>query len=68
MTYRELWDVYQWNDIKQDIEKFMVERPNFKKVKVKHQRLGDFRKDINFCTWKQEVVNMEFVTRLPRTH
>ncbi|KAH0764849.1 hypothetical protein KY285_000720 [Solanum tuberosum] len=36
-------------------------------VKVEHQKLGGITQKINIPTWKWEVINMDFITGLPRT-
>ena len=37
-------------------------------MKVEHKKIGDMTQEINIPTWKREVINMDFITRLPHTH
>ena len=65
--YRDLREVYWWNGMKRDIEDFVSKCPNCQQVKVKHQKPGDMTQEINIPTRKWDVINMDFITRLPRT-
>ena len=65
--YRNLWKVYWWNGMKRDIADFVSKFPNSQQVKVKHQKPGGMTQEINIPTWKLEVINMDFITWLPRT-
>ncbi|WMV24085.1 hypothetical protein MTR67_017470 [Solanum verrucosum] len=40
MMYRDLREVYWWNEMKKDILEFVAKCPNCKQVKVEHQKLG----------------------------
>ncbi|WMV30432.1 hypothetical protein MTR67_023817 [Solanum verrucosum] len=53
--------------MKRDIADFVAKFPNCQQVKVEHQKLGGTTQEINIPTWKWEVINMEFITGLPRT-
>ena len=46
----------------------MSKCPNCQQVKVEHQKQGGMTQEIDIPTWKWEVINMEFITGLPRTH
>ena len=65
--YRDLREVYQWNVMKRDIADFVSKCPNCQQVKVKHQKPGGMTQEIDIRTWKWEVINMYFITGLPRT-
>ncbi|WMV41716.1 hypothetical protein MTR67_035101, partial [Solanum verrucosum] len=55
------------NCMKRKIADFVAKRPNFQQVKVEHQKPGGMNQEINIPTWKWEVINMDFITGLPRT-
>ena len=38
--YRDLWEVYWWNDMKRDIADFVSKCPNCQQVKVEHEKPG----------------------------
>lgn len=66
--YRDLREVYWWNEIKRDITDFVAECPKCQHVKVEHQKLGDVTQDISIATWKWEVIKMDFIISLLCTH
>ena len=53
--------------MKRDIANFVGECPNCQQVKVEHQKPRDMTQEINIPTWKWDVINMDFITGLPRT-
>ena len=65
--YRNLQEVYWWNGMKRDIADFVSKCPNCQHVKVEHQNPGGMTQEINIPTWKWDVINMDFITGLPRT-
>ncbi|WMV29233.1 hypothetical protein MTR67_022618 [Solanum verrucosum] len=65
--YLDLRDVFWWNGMKRDIADFVAKCPNCQQVKVEHQKPGSMTQEINIPTWKWEVINMDFITELPRT-
>ncbi|KAH0719580.1 hypothetical protein KY285_015611 [Solanum tuberosum] len=65
--YRDLREVYWWNGMKRDIADFVAKCPNCQQVKVEHQKPGSMTQEIDIPTWKWEVINMDFITGLPRT-
>ena len=65
--YRDLREVYWWNGMKRDIADFVSKFPNCQQVKVEHQKLGGMTQEIDIPTWKWDVINMYFITGLPRT-
>ncbi|WMV49396.1 hypothetical protein MTR67_042781 [Solanum verrucosum] len=66
-VYRDLREVYWWNSMKRDTANFVAKCPNCQRVKVEHQKLGGVTQEISNPTWKWEVINMDFITGLPRT-
>ena len=65
--YRDLREVFWWNDMKKDITNFMAKWPNCQQVKAEHQKPGGMTQEINIRTWKWEVINIDFIISLPRT-
>ena len=65
--YRDLREVYWLNGMKRDIEEFVSKCPNCQQVKVEHQKPGCIIQKISIPTWKWDVINMDFITGLPRT-
>ena len=53
--------------MKRDIEEFVSKCPNCQQVKVEHQKPGGMTQEIDIPTWKWDVINMDFITGLPRT-
>lgn len=53
--------------MKKDIAHF-VERPNCQQVKVEHQNPAGLVQEIAILMSKWETINMDFITRLPRSH
>ncbi|WMV08505.1 hypothetical protein MTR67_001890, partial [Solanum verrucosum] len=66
--YRDLWEIFWWNGMKRDIANFVAKCPNCQQVTVEHQKPGGMTQKINIPTWKWEVINMDFIIGLPRTH
>ncbi|WMV29556.1 hypothetical protein MTR67_022941 [Solanum verrucosum] len=65
--YRDMQEVFWWNGMKNDIVYFVAKCPNGQKVKAEHQKPRFMNQEINIPTWKWEVINMDFITGLPRT-
>ena len=53
--------------MKRDIEDFVSKFPNCQQVKVEHQKPRGMTQEIDIPTWKWDVINMDFITGLPRT-
>ena len=66
--YRDLQEVYWWNGMKRDIADFVSKCPNSQQVKVEHQKPRGMTQEIDIPTWKWAIINMDFITGLPRTH
>ena len=54
--------------MKRDITNFVSTCPNCQQVKVEHHKSRGMTQEIDIPTWKWDVINMDFITRLPRTH
>ncbi|WMV19191.1 hypothetical protein MTR67_012576 [Solanum verrucosum] len=65
--YCDLREVFWWNDMKRDVANFVAKCPNCQQIKVEHQKPGGVTLEINIPTWEWEVINMDFITGLPRT-
>ena len=55
------------NDIKRDITNFVSKCTSCQQTKVEHQKTKVVTQEINIPTWKWKVINMDFLTGLPRT-
>ena len=53
--------------MKKDIAHFLYKCPNFKQVKVEHEKPGGMTQEIDIPSWKWDVINMDFITGLPRS-
>ncbi|MDV3185288.1 MAG: hypothetical protein Q8842_02985 [Candidatus Phytoplasma australasiaticum] len=51
--------------MKKDIAEFIAKYATYQQVKVEHQRPDGTLQEFGIPTWKQEEVNMDFVTGLP---
>ncbi|MCF7184069.1 hypothetical protein L3H42_11270, partial [Corynebacterium sp. MC-13] len=65
--YHDLREVYWWNGMKKDIAEFVFKCPNCQQVKVEHQKLCGLTQNFEISEWKWEVINMDFITGLPRS-
>lgn len=65
--YHDLRELYWWNNMKMDVANFVSKCLNCQQVKVEHLRPGGTSQDIAIPVWKWEMVNMDFITGLPRT-
>ncbi|XP_069151841.1 uncharacterized protein [Solanum lycopersicum] len=52
--------------IEADIEEFVAQCPNCQQVKIEHQKPGALLQEIEIPTWKWEMINMDFITGIPR--
>ncbi|XP_070002585.1 uncharacterized protein [Nicotiana sylvestris] len=66
--YHDIKDVYWWNDMKKNIAGYVAQCPSCQQVKIEHQKPGGLMQTIEIPTWKWEVINMDFITGLPRSH
>ena len=65
--YHDMREVYWWNSMKRDLGDFVSKCPNRQQVKVEHQKSGGMTQEIDIPTWKWDVINMDFITRLSCT-
>lgn len=65
--YQNLWEVYWYSGIKNDIAQFVAKWPNCQQLKIEHQKPEGLSKDINAPLCKCENLNMDFIVGLPRT-
>ena len=65
--YRDLREVYWWEGIKKYIIEFVAKCSYCQQVKVEHQRPGGLAQNIELSEWKWDIINMDFITGLPRS-
>ncbi|XP_070057124.1 uncharacterized protein [Nicotiana tomentosiformis] len=65
--YRDLRQIYWWNGMKKDIAEMVAQCPNCQQVKAEHQRPGGLTQCFELPLWKWDMINMDFITGLPRT-
>ena len=65
--YHDLKEVYWWSGMKRDIADFVSKCPNCQQVKVEHQRPCGLAQNFEIPEWKWEMINMDFITGLPRS-
>ncbi|XP_049388706.1 uncharacterized protein LOC125853079 [Solanum stenotomum] len=53
--------------MKKNIAEFVAQCPNCQQVKVEHQKPGGYMQCIELPIWKWDMINMDFVTDLPRS-
>ena len=54
--------------IEKGIVEFVAKCPNRQQVKEEHQRPGDLAQKIECPEWMWEMINMDFIRCLPRSH
>ncbi|GKC82747.1 putative reverse transcriptase domain-containing protein [Tanacetum coccineum] len=65
--YYDLRDMYLWLGMKRDIATYVSECLTCAKVKPEHQRPSGLLQQPEIPKWKWESINMDFITKLPRT-
>jgi hypothetical protein len=65
--YRDLREVYWWNNMKREIAHFVEQCLTCQQVKVEHQRPSGLLQPLLIPEWKWENISMDFVCGLPRT-
>ena len=53
--------------MKRDMENFVAKWMVCQQFKVDHMRPDRLHQEIKFLEWKWEVINMDFITGLPRS-
>ncbi|KAH0712366.1 hypothetical protein KY289_008325 [Solanum tuberosum] len=66
--YRDLREMYWLNSMKKGIAEFVAKSPNCQQVNADHQRIGGMPQNVELLEWKWEMINMDFITGLPRSH
>jgi hypothetical protein len=64
--YRDLREVYWWNNMKREIAHFVEQCLTCQQVKVEHQRPSGLLQPLPIPEWKWENISMDFVCGLPR--
>ena len=65
--YHDLKEVYWWGDMKKNIAEFVAQCPNCQQDKVEHQNPEGYMQCMQLPIWKWDMINMDFITGLPRT-
>ena len=66
--YRDLRELYWWEGKQKGIaESVCSQVPESQQVNVQHQRMGGLAKNIELLEWKWEMINVVFITGLPRS-
>ncbi|GJU65813.1 putative reverse transcriptase domain-containing protein [Tanacetum coccineum] len=65
--YYDLRDRYWWPSMKKDIAVYVSKCLTCLKDKAEHQRPSGLLQQPELCEWKWEGIDMDFVTKLPRT-
>ncbi|GJS27722.1 putative reverse transcriptase domain-containing protein [Tanacetum coccineum] len=65
--YYDLRDMYWWSGMKKDIAEYVSKCLTCLKVKTEHQRQFGLLQQPEIPIWKLEGIDMDFVTKLPRT-
>ncbi|WMV59032.1 hypothetical protein MTR67_052417 [Solanum verrucosum] len=66
--YRHLREVYWWSSKSRGIAEFVIKCLNCQQVKVEYLRPGGLAQNIDHPEWKWEMINMDFITGLPRSY
>ena len=65
--YRDLKEMYWWNNMKREIAQFVAQCLVCQQVKAEHQRPAGLLQPLDIPVWKWEHITMDFVTGLPKT-
>jgi hypothetical protein len=65
--YRDLREVYWWNNMKREIAHFVEQCLTCQQVKMENQRPSGLLQPLLIPEWKWENISMDFVCGLPRT-
>jgi IS30 family transposase len=65
--YMDLKKLFWWNNMKQEIAKFVSECHTCQRVKAEHQSPAGLMQPLSIPEWKWEEIGMDFITRLPLT-
>nr|GFA08255.1 putative reverse transcriptase domain-containing protein [Tanacetum cinerariifolium] len=65
--YYDLRDMYWWPCIKKDIATYVSKCLTCSKLKAEHQRPSGLLQQPKIPEWKWDKINMDFITKLPRS-
>jgi hypothetical protein len=65
--YMDLKELFWWNNMKQEIARFVSECHTCQMVKVEHQSPAGLMQPLTIPEWKWEEIGMDFITGLPIT-
>lgn len=65
--YHDLKEIHWWDNMKRYVANFMAKCIVCQQVKVEHMRPTRLYREIKLSEWKWEIINMDFVTTLPRS-
>ena len=65
--YQDLRKLFWWTRMKREIAKFVSECDTCRRVKAEHQRPAGMLQPLPIPEWKWDVINIDFVTGLPRS-
>ena len=65
--YQDLRKIFWWTGMKVSIAKFVSECDTCRRVKAEHQRPAGMLQPLPIPEWKWDVINIDFVTGLPRS-
>lgn len=65
--YHDLRCLYWWDGMKRDVAEFVAQCPNCQQVKIEHQKPGGLLQEMEIPKWKWKIINMDFITGLPRS-
>nr|GEZ41046.1 putative reverse transcriptase domain-containing protein [Tanacetum cinerariifolium] len=65
--YHDLRDIYWWPDTNRDIATYVRKCLTCSKVMAEHQRPSGLLQQTKILEWKWDNINMNFITKLPRS-
>lgn len=65
--YKDIKEIFWWNNMKREIAQFVAECDICQRVKAEHQRPGGLLQPLSIPVWKWEEIGMDFIIGLPRT-
>jgi hypothetical protein len=65
--YMDLKELFWWNNMKQEIAKFVSEWHTCQRVKAEHQSPAGLMQPLSISGWKWEEIGMDFIKGLPLT-
>ena len=65
--YRDLKEMYWWNNMKREIATFVTQCLVCQQVKAEHRRPSGQLQPLPIPEWKWEHITMDFMSRFPKT-